>query len=64
MRQGARGMPVRAGVYAMTGGGARHRRGARPMSLVYAGVLSHGPGITGRADLVENVAARRALRGL
>lgn len=30
------------------------------MSLVYAGVLSHGPGITGRADLVENVAARDA----
>ncbi|MGE0484446.1 MAG: extradiol ring-cleavage dioxygenase [Gammaproteobacteria bacterium] len=30
------------------------------MSLVYAGVLSHGPGITGRADLVQNVAARDA----
>jgi aromatic ring-opening dioxygenase catalytic subunit (LigB family) len=30
------------------------------MSLVYAGVLSHGPGITGRADLVKNVAARDA----
>jgi 2,3-dihydroxyphenylpropionate 1,2-dioxygenase len=28
------------------------------MSLVYAGVLSHAPGITGRADLVENVAKR------
>jgi 2,3-dihydroxyphenylpropionate 1,2-dioxygenase len=28
------------------------------MSLVYAGVLSHAPGITGRADLVENVARR------
>jgi 2,3-dihydroxyphenylpropionate 1,2-dioxygenase len=26
------------------------------MSLVYAGVLSHAPGITGRAHLVENVA--------
>ena len=25
------------------------------MSLVYAGVVSHAPGITGRADLVENV---------
>ncbi len=30
------------------------------MSLVYAGVLSHGPGITGRAHLVENTAARDA----
>ncbi len=28
------------------------------MSLVYAGVLSHAPGITGRADLVENVEKR------
>jgi 2,3-dihydroxyphenylpropionate 1,2-dioxygenase len=28
------------------------------MSLVYAGVLSHAPGITGRAELVENVAKR------
>ncbi|MBN4075094.1 MAG: extradiol ring-cleavage dioxygenase [SAR86 cluster bacterium] len=28
------------------------------MSLVYAGVLSHGPGITGRADLVKNTAKR------
>ena len=28
------------------------------MSLVYAGVLSHAPGITGRADLVKNVARR------
>ena len=28
------------------------------MSLVYAGVLSHAPGITGRADLCENVAKR------
>ncbi|MGK0260725.1 MAG: hypothetical protein ACI96M_004178, partial [Candidatus Azotimanducaceae bacterium] len=25
------------------------------MSLVYAGVVSHAPGMTGRADLVENV---------
>jgi 2,3-dihydroxyphenylpropionate 1,2-dioxygenase len=31
------------------------------MSLVYAGVLSHGPGITGRAHLVENTQARDAL---
>ena len=31
------------------------------MSLVYCGVLSHGPGITGRAHLVENTAARDAL---
>ena len=31
------------------------------MSLVYAGVTSHGPGMTGRAHLVENVAARDAL---
>ena len=30
------------------------------MSLVYAGVLSHAPGITGRADLVDNIAARDA----
>ena len=30
------------------------------MSLCYAGVLSHGPGITGRAHLVENTAARDA----
>ena len=28
------------------------------MSLVYAGVLSHAPGITGRADLVENTDKR------
>ncbi len=28
------------------------------MSLVYSGVLSHAPGITGRADLVKNVALR------
>ena len=28
------------------------------MSLVYAGVLSHAPGITGRADLVENIEKR------
>ncbi|MEM7501210.1 MAG: extradiol ring-cleavage dioxygenase, partial [Pseudomonadota bacterium] len=28
------------------------------MSLVYAGCLSHAPGITGRAHLVENVAKR------
>lgn len=31
------------------------------MSLVYVGVLSHGPGMTGRAHLVENIAARDAL---
>lgn len=31
------------------------------MSLVYAGVLSHAPGITGRADLVENTLARDSL---
>ena len=30
------------------------------MSLVYAGVLSHAPGITGRAHLVENTAAQTA----
>ena len=28
------------------------------MSLVYAGVLSHAPGITGRADFVENTVKR------
>ena len=28
------------------------------MSLVYAGVLSHAPGMTGRADLVENTVRR------
>lgn len=28
------------------------------MSMVYAGVLSHAPGITGRANLVENTARR------
>ncbi len=28
------------------------------MSLVYSGVLSHAPGITGRADLVKNIAKR------
>ena len=28
------------------------------MSLVYSGVLSHAPGITGRADLVKNVELR------
>ena len=30
------------------------------MSLVYAGVLSHAPGITGRAHLVDNIEARDA----
>ena len=30
------------------------------MSLVYAGVCSHAPGITGRKDLVENTALRDA----
>ena len=30
------------------------------MSLVYAGVLSHAPGMTGRADLVDNISARDA----
>ena len=28
------------------------------MSLVYAGVLSHAPGITGRAHLADNVTKR------
>ncbi len=28
------------------------------MSLVYAGILSHAPGITGRANLVDNEEAR------
>ncbi len=31
------------------------------MSLVYAGVLSHAPGMTGRADMVENTGVRDAL---
>jgi 2,3-dihydroxyphenylpropionate 1,2-dioxygenase len=31
------------------------------MPLVYAGVTSHGPGMTGRAHLVENVAVRDEL---
>ncbi len=31
------------------------------MSLVYAGVLSHGPGMTGRAHLVENTSKRDEL---
>ncbi len=31
------------------------------MSLVYAGVLSHAPGITGRAHMVDNVAKRDEL---
>ena len=30
------------------------------MSLVYAGILSHAPGITGRAHLVDNEAVRDA----
>lgn len=30
------------------------------MSLVYAGIMSHAPGITGRAHLVENIAVRDA----
>ncbi len=33
------------------------------MSLVYAGVCSHGPGMTGRAHLVENTARRDELFG-
>ncbi len=31
------------------------------MTLVYAGVVSHAPGITGRAHMVENVAERERL---
>lgn len=31
------------------------------MPLVYAGVTSHGPGMTGRAHLVENIEAREQL---
>jgi len=31
------------------------------MSLVYAGVVSHAPGMTGRAHMVENIQAREAL---
>ncbi len=31
------------------------------MPLVYAGVISHGPGMTGRAHLVENIEARDQL---
>ena len=31
------------------------------MSLVYAGITSHAPGITGRAHMVENTQARDAL---
>ena len=31
------------------------------MSLVYAGVLSHAPGITGRAHLVKDTAKRDEL---
>ncbi len=31
------------------------------MPLVYAGVTSHGPGMTGRAHLVDNTALRDAL---
>ncbi len=31
------------------------------MSLVYAGVCSHGPGMTGRAHLIENTARRDEL---
>lgn len=33
------------------------------MSLVYAGVCSHGPGMTGRAHLVENTSRRDELFG-
>jgi 2,3-dihydroxyphenylpropionate 1,2-dioxygenase len=33
------------------------------MSLVYSGVLSHAPGITGRADLVKNTARRDEFYG-
>ncbi len=33
------------------------------MSLVYSGVLSHAPGITGRADLCENTALRDEFYG-
>ena len=52
MRDGVRRHgPVRAGVYAMTTGDGRE--GGRRMSLVFAGVCSHAPGITGRAHLAD-----------
>ena len=34
------------------------------MSLVYAGALSHAPGITGRAHLCENTTMLKASFGL
>ena len=52
MRDGvARHGPVRAGVYAMTTPDGRE--GRRRMSLVFAGICSHAPGITGRAGMAD-----------
>ena len=47
---------VRAGVYAMTGGGDAVYRGRTHSNepRICTGVLSHAPGITGRAHLVKN----------
>ena len=50
MREGVRRHgPVRAGIYAMTT--SEDEKVAGRMSLVFAGVCSHAPGITGRAHL-------------
>ncbi len=52
MRAGvARHGPVRAGVYAHDD--RLGREGGRPMSLVFAGICSHAPGITGRAHMAD-----------
>ena len=49
--------PVREGVYAMTGYAGVDAASAaaerRLMPLVFAGVCSHAPGITGRADRAD-----------
>ena len=62
---------MRQGVAAYGAGAGRRLRddwrrpvvylGGTAVSLVYAGIASHGPGITGRAHLVDNTDARDAL---
>ena len=57
MRRGvSRYGPVRAGLYAHDDGDGRE--GGRRMSLVFAGIASHAPGITGRAHLADPTVAR------
>ena len=63
MRAGvSRHGPVRAGVYAMTTD--LDDKVAGRMSLVFAGICSHAPGITGRAHMADPAIVERVPRRL